>query len=135
MNQEVAVAEISAILKASPALGKPKFVHTGQEAMGNVNSADIGFVPAQEGTWLLGKGPGQDEVVVMKGDLLVPDAERNAVGRPPTSLSAPISPAAFARRAITVAKKVQPLIWRFSDPYFRESMSGLYFQSSRSDRR
>ncbi len=77
VKQDVAVVEISAILKASPAFGKPKVVHIGQKAMGKLTSADIRFVPGQQGIWLLSKDPGQNKVVVMKGDMLVPDPERN----------------------------------------------------------
>lgn len=77
VKQDVAVVEISAILKASPHLGTPKVVHIGQTAMGKIASADIHFRAGQEGIWLLNKDPGTNKVVAMKGDLLVPDPERN----------------------------------------------------------
>lgn len=77
LKQDVAVVEISAVLKSPPQFGKQKVVHVGQKAMGKVTSADIRFVPGQEGIWLLRKDSGQDKICVMKGDLLVPDPERN----------------------------------------------------------
>lgn len=77
VKQDVAVLEISAVLKAPAQFGKTKVVHIGQKALGKVTSADIRFGPGQEGIWLLSKDPGQHKIVVMKGDLLVPDPERN----------------------------------------------------------
>jgi hypothetical protein len=77
VKQDVAVVEISAILKGSPRFGKPKEVHIGQSGLEKVTSADIRFRPGQRGIWLLTKVPGTDKVVVMKGDILVPDPDRN----------------------------------------------------------
>ena len=77
VKQDVAVIEVSAILKASPQVGKPKVVHIGQLGMGIVSSVDIRFRPGQQGIWLLTKDPGRNKVVAMKDGLLVPDPERN----------------------------------------------------------
>ena len=77
VKQDVAVVEISTILKAPPAFGKPKGVHIGQSGLAKITSADIRFRAGQQGIWLLSKDPGQNKVVVMKGEILVPDPERN----------------------------------------------------------
>lgn len=77
VKQDVAVLEVSAVLKAPAQFDKTKVVSIGQKAMGKVTSADIRFVPGQQGIWLLSKDPGQNKIVVMKGNLLVPDPERN----------------------------------------------------------
>src|ERR1051325_11403090 len=45
VKQDVAVLEISAILKAPALFGKTKVLHIGQKALGKVTSADIRFVP------------------------------------------------------------------------------------------
>ena len=77
VKQDVAVVEVSAILKASPHVGKPKAVHIGQTAMRKIADTDIRFRPGQQGIWLLTKDPGPNKVVAMKDGLLVQDPERN----------------------------------------------------------
>jgi hypothetical protein len=77
VKQDVAVLEVSAILKASAQFGKTKVVHIGQSGLAKITSADIRFRAGQEGIWLLTKDPGPNKVVAMKDGLLVPDPERN----------------------------------------------------------
>jgi hypothetical protein len=76
-KMDVAVVEVSAILKALPQVGKPKELHIGQPGMGFVTSATVLFRPGQQGIWLLTKDPGPNKVFSMKGELLLPDPERN----------------------------------------------------------
>src|SRR4029077_8873151 len=63
--------------KAPAQFGKPNVVHIGQSGLAKITSADIRFREGQEGIWLLTKDPGSNKIVVMKGDMLVPDPERN----------------------------------------------------------
>src|SRR5438876_12350540 len=69
--------KVSAILKTPAKFGKPKEVHIGQSGLAKITSADIRFRAGQQGIWLLSKDPGQNKVVVMKGEVLAPDPERN----------------------------------------------------------
>src|SRR5436853_102729 len=49
VKQDVAVLEISAILKAPANFGKPKEVHIGQSGLAKITSADIRFRAGQQG--------------------------------------------------------------------------------------
>jgi hypothetical protein len=77
VKQDMAVVEVSSVLKTSPQIGKPKVVHIGQPKTEKVTSADIRFRPEQQGIWLLTRDPGPQKVYAMKEGILMPFPERN----------------------------------------------------------
>jgi hypothetical protein len=99
--QDVAVVEVTGILKSLPHVGKPKEVHIAQPAKGGLAvSTDLTYSAGQEGIWLLVKDPDRDVYLVshpfqfqpagdkMKLATLIAAREKLPAGKPVDGIAA-----------------------------------------------
>jgi hypothetical protein len=118
VKHDVAVIEVSAVLKGSPLLGKAKEVQLGQPAKGFINSATVLFSPGQQGIWLLTKDPGPNPIVTLKDGILVPDPDRKVFwARHPSQFQdakkqKEIADLIVAREKVDAGKAVKGLVAR-----------------------